>query len=180
MEFAGRPVPEHPALTTLDPESEEWVRGLGASGQSYDDTVARLLDLLLRVARAEVRRRSGQIPVAGPELDDLAHQAAADAVVAVAAKVGSFRGESRFTTWACKFAIFEVSTKVSRHFWQRPTRPMDVEDWDRLPDRFGLDPARVTEWRDVVEAVHRAVDDELTDHQRRVFVAIVLDGMPLD
>ncbi|MGH9056203.1 MAG: RNA polymerase subunit sigma-70, partial [Acidimicrobiales bacterium] len=37
-----------------------------------------------------------------------------------------------------------------------------------------------TEWRDVVEAVHRAVDDELTDHQRRVFVAIVLDGMPLD
>ncbi|MGH8987322.1 MAG: sigma-70 family RNA polymerase sigma factor, partial [Acidimicrobiales bacterium] len=110
----------------------------------------------------------------------LVHQAAADAVVAVMGKVGEFRGESRFTTWACKFAIFEVSTKVSRHFWQRPTTPMDVEDWDRLPDRFGLDPARVTEWRDVVEAVHRAVDDELTDHQRRVFVAIVLDGMPLD
>jgi RNA polymerase sigma-70 factor (ECF subfamily) len=57
---------------------------------------------------------------------------------------------------------------------------MDAEDWDRLPDRFGLDPARVAEWRDVVAALHRAVDDELTDHQRRIFVAIVINGTPLD
>ena len=98
----------------------------------------------------------------------------------VVRKVGEFRGESRFTTWACKFAIFEVSTKVGRHFWQRPTVAMDGEDWDRLPDRFGLDPARAAEWRDVVAALRRAVDDELTDHQRRIFVAIVLNGVPLD
>jgi RNA polymerase sigma-70 factor (ECF subfamily) len=164
----------------LDPESAEWVRGLGASGPAYDETVARLHELLLRVARGEVRRRRGQLPIAGPELDDLAHQAAADAAVGVVAKVAQFRGESRFTTWACKFAIFEVSTKVGRHFWQRPTVPMDAEDWDRLPDRFGLDPARVAEWRDVVAALHRAVDYELTDHQRGIFVAIVLNGTPLD
>src|SRR6202035_5167363 len=129
------------------------------------------------VARAELRRRRAQLPLAGP---DLAHQAAADAVVAVVRKVGEFRGESRFTTWACKFAIFEVSTKVGRHFWQRPTVAMDGEDWDRLPDRFGLDPARAAEWHDVVAALRRAVDDELTDHQRRIFVTIVLNGVPLD
>jgi RNA polymerase sigma-70 factor (ECF subfamily) len=57
---------------------------------------------------------------------------------------------------------------------------MDAEDWDRLPDRFGLDPARLAEWRDVVAALRRAVDEELTDHQRRIFVAIVLNGIPLD
>jgi RNA polymerase sigma-70 factor (ECF subfamily) len=125
-------------------------------------------------------RRRAQLPMAGPELDDLAHQAAADAVMGVVRKVGEFRGESRFTTWACKFAIFEVSTKVGRHFWQRPTVAMDAEDWDRLPDRFGLDPARAAEWGDVVAALRRAVDDELTEHQRRVFVAIVLNGVPLD
>jgi RNA polymerase sigma-70 factor (ECF subfamily) len=142
--------------------------------------VARLHELLLRVARSEVRRRRGQLAIAGPELDDLAHQAAADAVVAVVAKVAQFRGESRFTTWVCKFAIFEVSTKIGRHFWQRPTTPMDVEDWDRLPDRFGLDPDRVAEWHDVVAALHRAVDNELTERQRRIFVAIVLNGTPLD
>jgi RNA polymerase sigma-70 factor, ECF subfamily len=101
-------------------------------------------------------------------------------VVGVVAKVTQFRGESRFTTWACKFAIFEVSTKIGRHFWRRPTVPMNAEDWDRLPDRFGLDSARVAEWRDVVGALHRAVDDELTELQRRIFVAIVLNGTPLD
>jgi RNA polymerase sigma-70 factor (ECF subfamily) len=165
---------------SFDPESAAWVQGLVASGPAHDETVVRLHELLLRVARSEVRRRQGQLRIAGPELDDLAHQAAADAVVGVVAKVAQFRGESRFTTWACKFAIFEVSAKIGRHFWQKPTVPMDAEDWDRLPDRFGLDPARVAEWRDVVAALHRAVDDELTDHQRRIFVAIVINGTPLD
>jgi RNA polymerase sigma-70 factor, ECF subfamily len=174
-------VPEH-AVTHpgLDPDSAMWVQGLGVSGPSHEKTVARLHELLLRVARAEVRRRSGQWSVSGPELDDLAHQAATDALVAVMAKVSQFRGESRFTTWACKFAIFEVSSKIGRHFWQRPTVSMDAEDWDRLPDRFGMDPARVAEWGDVVAALHRAVDDELSDLQRRIFVAIVLNGTPLD
>ena len=156
------------------------VRGLGGSGSEYDEAVARLHELLLRVTRFEVRRRRGQLPIAGPELDDLAHQAAADAVIGVVAKVAQFRGESRFSTWACKFAIFEVSTKIGRHFWQKPAVPMDTEDWDRLPDRFGLDPAGVAEWRDVIAALHRAVDDELTDRQRQIFVAIVVNGTPLD
>jgi RNA polymerase sigma-70 factor (ECF subfamily) len=174
-------VPESPEFeSTPDHDSGAWVRGLGANGAAYDETVARLHDLLLRVARAEVHRRRAQLPMAGPELDDLAHQAAADAVVEVVRKVGDFRGESRFTTWACKFAIFEVSTKVGRHFWQRATVAMDGEDWDRLPDRFGLDPARAAEWGDVVAALRRAVDDELTDHQRRVLLAIGLNGVPLD
>jgi RNA polymerase sigma-70 factor, ECF subfamily len=69
---------------------------------------------------------------------DLAHQAVADAVVGSPLRSPGFRGESRFTTWACKFAIFEVSTKSGRLFWKKPTVPMDAEDWDRLPDRFGL------------------------------------------
>jgi RNA polymerase sigma-70 factor (ECF subfamily) len=174
-------VPESPGSEwTPDHDSGAWVRGLDANGAAYDETVARLHDLLLRVARAEVYRRRAQLPMAGPELDDLAHQAAADAVMGVVRRVGEFRGESRFTTWACKFAIFEVSTKVGRHFWQRPTVAMDSAAWDRLPDRFGLDPALAVEWGDVVAALRRAVDEELTEHQRQVFVAIVLNGVPLD
>lgn len=149
-------------------------------GRAHEETVTRLHELLLRVAGSEVRRRRGLLAIDGPELDDLAVQAAADATVAVVAKVDDFRGDSRFTTWACKFAIFEVSTKIGRHFWQRPTATIDGEDWDRLPDRFGLDPALVAEWRDVLAALRRAVDDDLTDHQRRIFVSIILNGVPLD
>jgi RNA polymerase sigma-70 factor (ECF subfamily) len=118
--------------------------------------------------------------VEGPELDDLAHQATADALVSLMRKLDEFRGESRFTTWAYKFVILEVSAKLGRHFWRRPGVSLDAERWDRLPDRFGLDPARVSEWRDLVSALRRAVDEELTRRQRLVFVAIVLNGVPLD
>ena len=58
--------------------------------------------------------------------------------------------------------------------------PLAAEDWDRLPDRFGFDPAREAEWRDLLTALHRAVDEKLTALQRTVFVAIVLDAVPLD
>ena len=181
MTCARPAVPESRGSVSLsDDGSGAWERGLDADGAAYDETVARLHDLLLRVARAEVHRRRAQLPLAGPELDDLAHQAAADAVMGVVRKIAEFRGESRFTTWACKFAIFEVSTKIGRHFWQRTTVAMDSGDWDRIPDRFGLDPARAAEWGDVVAALRRAVNDELTEHQRRIFVAIVLNGVPLD
>jgi RNA polymerase sigma-70 factor (ECF subfamily) len=176
MAFAGPSLGDR----TLDADSVSWLEGLKEPGPAHEATTARLYHLLLRVAQSEVRRRGTQLRVAGPELDDLAHQAAADAVVNVVAKVGEFRGESRFTTWACKFAIFEVSTKIGRHFWHHPTTSMDAEDWDRLPDRFGLDPAEASEWGDLVAALRETVDHELTEHQRRIFVAIVLNGVPLD
>ena len=118
--------------------------------------------------------------ITGPELDDLAYQAAADALLAITAKVGQFRGESRFTTWAYKFVIFEVSAKIGRHFWRHPVVPLGAEQWERLPARFGFDPAREAEWRDLAAAVRRAVDTELTPRQREVFVAIVVNGVPLD
>ena len=164
-----------------DDESAEWVRALSAAdGTERERAAARLHELLLRVARAEARRRSGKLRISGPELDDLAHQAAADAAVAIIAKIGEFRGESRFTTWAYKFVMFEVSGKIGRHFWLQPQVPMDTADWDRLPDRFGLDPARESEWRDLVQALRKAVEEQLTEHQRRIFTAIVVDGVPLD
>ena len=128
----------------FDGESAEWLRTLGATGSRREQALARLHELLLRVARAELRRRAARLRIAGPELDDLAHQAAADALLAITGKLGQFRGESRFTTWAYKFVIFEVSAKIGRHFWQRPTVPMEAEDWDKLPDRFGMGPPGVS------------------------------------
>jgi RNA polymerase sigma-70 factor, ECF subfamily len=164
----------------FDPDSAHWVQTLSGAGPQREAGLERLHDLLLRIARSELQRRGGQLRVTGPELDDLAYQAAADALLAIVAKLGQFRGESRFTTWAYKFVIFEVSAKIGRHFWSNPVVPMDAEEWERLSDRFGLDPARETEWRDLADAVHRAVDEQLTPRQRQVFVAIVLNGVPMD
>jgi RNA polymerase sigma-70 factor, ECF subfamily len=165
---------------SLDPESAGWLRALRGSEPDRRAAVERLHALLLRIGRSEVRRRSARFGVTGPELDDLAHQAAADALLAIIDKVGDFRGESRFTTWAYKFVILEVSAKVSRHFWRNPRVPLETDDWERLPDRFGLDPAAESEWRDLVVALRRAVEEKLTERQRRIFVALVLTGVPPD
>jgi RNA polymerase sigma-70 factor (ECF subfamily) len=164
----------------LDAESAEWLQALAEAGPAREAALARLHGMLVRVARGEAARRGPRLWLAGPELDDLAYQAAADALVAITGKIGQFRGESRFTTWACKFVIFEVSAKIGRHFWRHPTVRLDDEDWSRLPGRFGADPAQQAEWGDLFAALRRAVDCELTPRQREVFVAIVLNGVPLD
>lgn len=176
------PVPAgRPALSSSrDPESEAWVRSLGTSGAEREDAVRQLHELLVRAARAEARRRADHLGITGPEVVDLAIQAASDALVTIVAKLDQFRGESRFSTWAYKFAIFEVSTKFRRHFWTTPTTPMGPEEWERLPDRFGIEPDNIAERRELIDAMHVAVTSALTARQREIFVAIVLRGVPLD
>jgi RNA polymerase sigma-70 factor (ECF subfamily) len=168
------------AMPRLDPDSAGWLRMLAGTGPAREAALARLHEMLVRIARGEVGRRAPRLQLTGPELDDLAHQAAADALIAITGKLGQFRGESRFTTWAYKFVIFEVSAKIGRHFWRHPDVRLDAEDWDRLPARFGFDPVQEAEWRDLLAALRRAVEEELTARQRSVFVAIVLNGVPLD
>ena len=150
------------------------------TGAARDAALAALHARLLRIAGNELHRRSGRHPIAGPELDDLAHQAADDALLAITTKLGQFRGESRFTTWAYRFVILEVSAKLGRHFWRRPAVALDAQSWDRLPDRFGLQPEEFAFRNDLIAAVRRAVEEDLTERQRQVFIAIAVNGIPLD
>jgi RNA polymerase sigma-70 factor (ECF subfamily) len=165
----------------LDAESAEWISALSGDGFKREAGLARLHDLLIRVAVRELRRREAPGGIGGPELDDLAHQAAADAMLAILAKLGTFRGESRFTTWAYRFVVLEVSSKLGRHYWRlHPAASLDAEEWERLPDRFGVDPGEHAERTEMIAAVRLAVEQALTAHQRRLFVAVVLNGVPLD
>src|SRR5690349_16208958 len=91
-----------------DEESAEWLRILTATGRERDEGLARLHERLVLIARHEVNRRRDRTGIAGGDLDDIAHQAAADAMVAILAKLHTFRGESRFTTWLYRFVILEV------------------------------------------------------------------------
>jgi RNA polymerase sigma-70 factor, ECF subfamily len=175
VELAGH------AERELDAESAGWLRRLSAGdGVPRQEAERELHTRLLRIALAEVNRRSASTPVTGPELTDVAHQAAGDAMLAILAKLGEFRGESRFITWAYRFVILEVSSKLGRHYWRNPTVTLDAGQWERLPDRLGIDPAQQAESAGILAEVRRVVDDELTAHQRRIFVAIVVDGIPLD
>jgi RNA polymerase sigma-70 factor, ECF subfamily len=163
----------------LDETSASWLRDLAPGASRREPAVARLHGMLVGVARAELKRRAGS-DIAGPELDDLAHQSSADSVVAILAKLDSFRGDSRFTTWAYRFVILDVSTKLGRHFWRTPRAALHQDDWERLPGRSGLDPADRAEWQDLITAIRNAVEHELTPRQRDVFSAVVLGDVPLD
>jgi RNA polymerase sigma-70 factor, ECF subfamily len=164
----------------MDMDSSSWLTALEDAGTTRDAAFARLHEMLLKVAIHEAYRRGPAFRISGPELDDLAHQAANDAMVSVLGKLDTFRGESRFSTWAYRFVTLEVSSKLGRHFWRRPSVSLDSEDWERLPARFAADPLEETQQRELITAVQRAVDEMLTDRQRHFFVAIVINGVPID
>ncbi|MET0836880.1 MAG: RNA polymerase sigma factor [Thermoleophilaceae bacterium] len=161
-------------------ESREWLRALRATGAERDAAVGRLHDLLLRAARFEVsRRRAALSHVRGEELDDIALQAADDALVAVLAKLGDFRGASRFTTWAYKFALLESGVRLRRRAWQEREVVLEPEAWPLMADP-GQSPQSQSETGELLQALSQAIDSCLTHHQREVLVALTLNGVPID
>lgn len=164
----------------MDTDSTSWVNALSETKANRKHALARLHVMLLRFAVHEAYQRGPVVGISGPELDDIALQAANDAMVSLLSKLSTFRGESRFTTWAYRFVVLEVTNKLGRHFWRRPSVTLDAEEWDRLPDGLASDPLSQTIQRELISAVRRAIDETLTDHQRHVFVGIVVHGIPLD
>jgi RNA polymerase sigma-70 factor (ECF subfamily) len=166
--------------TALDRESELWVERLRPGHPRRDQAVGELHDVLLRIVYHELsRRRGGLESITGPEFDDLADQAADDALVSILRKLEDFRGHSRFTTWAYKFVIFEVSGKVARHAWRRHRPAAVTLAWDRLPDSLASRPGDRLERQEQLTALSAAIG-ELSDRQREVFVAIALNDVSID
>jgi len=142
--------------------------------------IAELHELLLRAARFEVgRRRAALSHVRGEELDDIAHQAADDALMAVLGKLDTYRGASRFTTWAYKFALLEAGVRLRRRAWQHREVVLEPDAWRALADRQQSAHEQV-EQAEFFDALGRAIDGALTQHQRTVFVALALNEVPID
>jgi RNA polymerase sigma-70 factor (ECF subfamily) len=169
------------AAVALDPESRAWLEALRSDGLGHPQAVADLYDLLHRAARHEAQRRRGSVPArVADDLDDIARQAASDAVVVVLRKLGTYRGASRFTTWAYKFAIFEVSAALRRESWRGRTVTMDDAGWERLADHTPTTPQDRVEIIELIGAIERAVAADLTARQRDIFAAVVVHEVPID
>ncbi|HEY6887520.1 MAG TPA: sigma-70 family RNA polymerase sigma factor [Solirubrobacter sp.] len=164
-----------------DVTSRRWVEHLRADHPRHEQTVAKLHSVLQRAALHELNRRRGQLPsLRGPEFDDVAQQCADDALVNILAKLDDFRGLSRFTTWAYKFVIFEVSGKIARHSWREHPPSSEEVVWEQLPDRLAVKPGEQAERREQFACLKTAVEEDLTPRQREVFVAIALNDVPID
>jgi RNA polymerase sigma-70 factor, ECF subfamily len=171
-------IPLARATEVLDADSREWLRALRAPDR--ENAIARLHALLLRAARFEVARRRPTLPhLRGDELDDIATEAADDALMSVLRRLDDFRGASRFTTWAYKFALLEAAVKLRKRAWQGREVPLEPESWS-LFSSSGLQPDAETEQGELLAALQSAIADVLTPHQRRVLVALALNGVPID
>ncbi len=174
------PLVAAPPPPPFDLESHEWLRTLRADGATRDAAIARLHTLLLGAARFEIsRRRHTMRHLRGNELEDIAAEAAADATLSVLRRLDDFRGASRFTTWAYKFALLEAAVKLRKRAWQGREVPLEPDDWD-IFSSTALGPDAASEQRELLAAVQTAVAEALTPHQRSVLVALAVNGVPID
>jgi RNA polymerase sigma-70 factor (ECF subfamily) len=169
------------AAPAFDPtDSRAWLNALRLPGPERDEAVTALHELLLRAARFEVSRRRGALSyVRGEELEDVALQAADDALVAVLAKLDDYRGASRFTTWAYKFALLETSVRLRRRAWQEREVLLEPEAWPLVADA-GDSPHSQAHTGELLRAIEQGVDRCLTEHQREVLIGLALNGVPID
>ena len=173
------------SMTALDPrpvlddDSRAWLHDLRADGQARDAALARLHAILLKAARFEAARRRATLTQLRPgELEEIAVEAADDALVSILARLDDFRGASRFTTWAYKFALLETAVKLRKRAWQGREIPLDDEGWSGFAAAT-LGPPGAAEQSELMAAVQEGIA-ELTAHQRRVLVALTLNGVPID
>jgi RNA polymerase sigma-70 factor (ECF subfamily) len=155
---------------------EQSTLSIAALREGRDDALAELHALMMRAARFELHRRR-QLPYA--EAEDLAVQAANDAMVALLGKLDTFRGQSAFTTWAYKFALLEASVKARRRAWQDREVLLDESAWP-VVSAAGPSVHEALEDAELLRAVRDAMRTSLTAHQREVFIALALNGVPID
>jgi RNA polymerase sigma-70 factor (ECF subfamily) len=172
--------PAEPAPERAGEETRLWLRRLAAEGPERDAAVAELHALLLRAARFEVERRRSSLPhLRGGDHEDLAQQSADDALLAVLGKLDSFRGESRFTTWAYKFALLEAAVKVRRRAWQQREVPLEENAWSLLAGA-AESAGRGAEQAELLRALSEEIRGSLSPRQRQVLVAVTLNDVPID
>ncbi|TLF77597.1 RNA polymerase sigma factor [Nocardia cyriacigeorgica] len=148
-------------------------------GPAGHHAIARLRDVLLRATRHQIWRLRHLLAGAGAaELEDLAQQCADDAVIAVLRQLPTFQGRSRFTTWAYKFGVHHAGVAVRRQAWRHreillPDTLTSIADKSPTPEA-------VFDATELGQAIAAAIARDLTPHQRRILLALVVEQVPID
>ena len=163
-------------------ENEQWLQQLNRPGPDQEDALADLYGILVRGLGYALSKYKNITPA---DLQDFAQ----DATLKVLDGLDSFRGESRFSTWAVKIAVHTAFTELRRRRWRdvsldEITTPPDEQDSPSffIPSTLA-DPAIGSEQQvmqhQVLGIMHNVIDNELTDRQRKALVAARLQGMSL-
>lgn len=157
--------------------NEQWISALCGSGR--DEAIADLRTLLVRGLRSALNRHRG---VSDAAIEDFVQEA----LIKIMDNLDSFRGESRFTTWAQKISVRVAFTELRRKEW----RNVSLQEITDRYDTSGHEPRTFADSRPapddlatqqaMFDTVRRLIYEELTERQREAMVAVMLNGMPLE
>ncbi len=173
---SSRPGERGVSACRLDAESRAWWVRLHGREPERDRAIAELHERLRREAWFHIRLRTrGMSEFPRSDLDDLAVQAASDALLAVLRKLEDYRGDSQFWTWARRFAQLEAPVSIRRRLGH-DRLANDPERMFALTDP-GCSPQERAEAQELLGTVSGLIVDRLTARQRAVVVAIAIDGV---
>jgi RNA polymerase sigma-70 factor (ECF subfamily) len=164
----------------------EWLIALRSDGEAQTAALSELRTYLLRAALYTLyRSRATLRHLARSDIEQLAEDCAQDALSAILAHLDQFRGASRFTTWAYKFAVNTALVAAQRQRWARVSldRLLDSPD---VAERIGSfsdassDPERRALQSEIVAAIRQGIETRLTTRQRQALIAVVFEEVPLD
>lgn len=165
--------------------NQDWLRALRAAGAEQEEALKDLRQRFLKTMQTLLRKSHSDKPALdSDEARHLAEDCAQEALLKIQEQLGSFRGESQFTTWATTVAIRVLLQELRRRRWQdlslRYSHSGDhLPDWP-IEDPKSQDPEKALQQDEVWQIIKRIIEKELTERQRYVLVANVFQGMPLD
>jgi RNA polymerase sigma-70 factor (ECF subfamily) len=168
--------------------NEQWLDELGTNGPVQEAAIADLRNLLLRTVLFFFSRNMSDFGgLARDEILHLAEDCAQEALIAMLNHLSDFRGDSRFTTWAYKFAVNNALIAARRERWKNVSldhwafsEDGSLAKWILLAKSPGLAPDQSTMQVEVREIIREVIEHDLTDKQRHVLIMMVFNEVPMD
>lgn len=167
--------------------NEEWLHGLKATGDIQEAALADLRELLLRAALYFFSRNLGDFRgVNREEILQRAEDCAQEALIAVMTHLSDFRGDSKFTTWAYKFAINMALMTARREAWRgKSLEELSSLDHKKLFEWIGdkssgLAPDQSALREEISQIIRNVIEQDLTEKQRKVLILMVFNEVPMD
>ncbi len=172
-------------VQTRQRTNEEWLRELRSEGPEQQAAISDLRQYLLRAVLYFFAHNPGDLRgLAREEIEQVAQDLAQDALLTILNHLDDFRGESKFTTWAYRFAINMSLVEARRQRWKNISLDNllsrgELPDF-QFEDEDAPDPGRSAEQQEVWDIMRDVIDNELTERQRSVLLAIAFEDVPVD
>ena len=162
--------------------NHQWISDLSTDGAAREAALEDLHTIILRGLPFALSR---WLSPSNPLFESLTEEVAQETLLRVLDQLHTFEGRSQFTTWVHKIAIRIALTELRRKRWQDSSLDELVDDEEmpvspRILEDTSATPEKKTERTDMMERIHRVIDEELTERQRHAMIMLGMEGMPME